>query len=142
MAKGDLNDLPRVPDSPNRLERVFDAISARYGWTDHYLLYELPYARLCQVARRVCYERSFEEQQRRVNFALVGYLNYCCTPLKKGKRHVSFQAYCRRIGVTAPTRGLSSAVVSAERQRADALLKKALGRRWGEMELPKKGLVK
>ena len=97
------------------------------------MLGTMPYANL-RIALKESVRYEIEHsRQTRINSAFIAWQQIQWIPLKKGKRHDRFDVYCRKLGIRTEQTGLSSVIVDAEKDRANALLERAMGRKWAEV---------
>lgn len=112
-------------------------IQARYGWTDHYILYELSYCRFVEVARVIAEVKAEEQKQELRNVAFGSWQNYLVISQalggKKGKRPKTFRQWIRDFGLLPGQREMDPEEKKAFAEKAILMAEEAL-RDFGEVK--------
>ncbi|WP_338749782.1 hypothetical protein [Bacillus sp. FJAT-52991] len=72
------------------LRRAIDRIQARYGWTDDYVLYQLPLARVMQLFKDITQYRYEEQKDRYKEQAFNAWISYRLRAGENGKDFTEF----------------------------------------------------
>ena len=73
-------------------------MQARYGWTDEYVLYNLPYARFVKKAGIVVERKKEEMERQRERDLFLGWQVNIAQPRGEGDKPPLFKKYCKNLG--------------------------------------------
>lgn len=105
-------------------------IQARYGWTDEYIKYDLPYSRLLDIAEVIAEAKAEEQLQDLRNVAFGSWQNYLVISQamggKKAKRPKSFREWIKDFGLLPGQRKMSEEEQQSFAEKAKKMAEETL----------------